>query len=91
MSHLDGYGNASLIATAEDAAAAGLEPGRAIRVRAGGAEHDGVYGRTFVDVDPGELLLYLGSSGELALAVNLGNAGERLGIAAGDEVELGRA
>ena len=91
VSHLDGYGNASLIATAEDAAAAGLVPGRAIRVLTGGTEDEGVYGRTFVDVDPGELLLYPGSSGDLALAVNLGDAGERLGIAAGDEVELGRA
>jgi S-adenosyl-L-methionine hydrolase (adenosine-forming) len=91
VSHLDGYGNASLIATAEDAASAGLEPGGGIRVRAGGAEHDGVYGRTFVDVDRGELLLYRGSSGELALAVNLGDAGSLLGVVAGDELELVRA
>jgi S-adenosylmethionine hydrolase len=88
VSHLDGFGNATLIATAADAAVAGLEPGRAIRVLAGGAEHEAVYGRTFVDVGPGQLLLYRSSSGELALAVNLGDAGQRLGIAAGAEVEL---
>jgi S-adenosylmethionine hydrolase len=91
VSHLDGYGNASLIATAEDAADAGLEPGCAIRVRAGGAENRGVYARTFADVDPGGLLLYRGSSGDLALAVNLGDAAKLLGIGAGDELELVRA
>jgi S-adenosylmethionine hydrolase len=91
VSHLDGYGNASLIATAEDAIAAGLELGCAIRVRAGGAENRGVYTRTFADVDPSGLLLYRGSSGELTLAVNLGDAGKLLGIGPGDELELVRA
>jgi S-adenosylmethionine hydrolase len=45
-------------------------------------------GRTFADVAPGELVLYLDSGGSLALAVNGGSAAERLGVRGGDELRL---
>src|SRR5206468_1893337 len=44
--------------------------------------------RTFGDVEPGALLLYTESSGELALAVNGGSAAALLGVKAGDELCL---
>jgi S-adenosylmethionine hydrolase len=45
-------------------------------------------GRTFADVAPGELLLYVDSGGSLALAVNGGSAAAALGVRGGDELRL---
>jgi S-adenosylmethionine hydrolase len=56
------------------------------RVRLGG--HDVTVGRTFSDVPAGELVLYEDSAGDVALALNGGSAAERLGLRAGDELEL---
>ncbi|MGQ9598094.1 MAG: SAM hydrolase/SAM-dependent halogenase family protein [Anaerolineae bacterium] len=42
--------------------------------------------RTYADVEPGELLAYLGSSGYLEIAVREGNAAVRLGVTVGDPV-----
>ena len=44
--------------------------------------------RTFADVAPGELVVYLGSSGYLEIAVRDGNAAERLGAGVGEGVHL---
>lgn len=88
VGHVDGFGNATLIASHEHAAEAGLERGRPLTVAAGDAAHDAVYAGAFADVPEGRMIVYLGSSGALALAVNLGSAAERLGLSAGDVVEL---
>ncbi len=45
-------------------------------------------GATFADVAPGELLIYVDSSGDLALAVNQGSAAQRLGLALDDDVVI---
>ncbi len=88
VSHVDGFGNVTLIASGEHAAQAGLERGRSLTVAAGDTVHDAVYASTFADVPEGGLIAYLGSAGALALAVNLGSGAERLGVSAGDVVEL---
>lgn len=88
VAHVDGFGNATLIASAEDATEAGLAPGARLTVEAGGAAHDAVYALTFGEVDEGELVVYLNSSAGLALAVNRASAADRLGLAARDEVVL---
>jgi S-adenosylmethionine hydrolase len=49
------------------------------------------FGRVFRDAEPGKLVLYKDSSGFLALAVNEGSAAERLQLAPGDALEIGRA
>jgi len=41
-------------------------------------------GRTFADVPAGEVVVYLGSSGQVAVAVNGGSAAEALGGSAGE-------
>jgi S-adenosylmethionine hydrolase len=46
-------------------------------------------GRTFADVPAGNVVVYLGSSGQVAVAVNGGSAAEALGGAAG-EVTISR-
>jgi len=44
--------------------------------------------RTYAEVEPGEVLALVGSSGYLEIAVREGSAARRLGIRPGDEVEL---
>lgn len=91
VGHLDSFGNATLIASAASAAEAGLKLGRPIVVEASGERCDAVYAVTFADVAEGELLLYLGATGSLALAVNRGSVAERLDLGPGAEVELSPA
>jgi S-adenosylmethionine hydrolase len=88
VGYLDHFGNATLIAGGDAAAEAGLVQGATVRIEAHGASHEALFALTFADVAENELVLYLNSSGGLALAVNLGSAAERLGIAAGDEIAL---
>jgi S-adenosylmethionine hydrolase len=88
ISHTDRFGNVALVATAGDAAEAGLRLGRRVAVEAGGRTQEGVYAVTFADLEPGGLLVYLNAAGALALAVNRASAAERLGVAGGDVVAL---
>jgi S-adenosylmethionine hydrolase len=90
VGHVDGFGNLALLATAVDAAAAGLEAGKRLRVTAPRRSYEALYARTFADADEGELLLFVDSSGALALAVNRDDAGRKLDLAAGDSVALSR-
>jgi S-adenosyl-L-methionine hydrolase (adenosine-forming) len=85
---VDSFGNAALLASAEDATAVGLELGKRLRVTAPRRSDELLYARTFADVAEGELLLYLDSSGALALAVNRGDAARRLDLAPGDRIAL---
>lgn len=52
-------------------------------------EHHVRHGQKFSDAAPGELIMYSDSSGYLTVAVNQGSAAERLGLASGDELEIG--
>ncbi len=87
---VDGFGNAALLATAADAAAAGLSPGARLRVTASRRSDEVTFARTFADVAEGEPLLYVDSTGSLALAVNRGDAARRLDIAPGERIALTR-
>ena len=84
----DRFGNLILDFAEPELSASGLRLGRPLRADAAGGDHDALYARTFADVGEGELLLYLDSSGSLALAVNRGSAAERIGVGPGDEVRL---
>lgn len=74
---VDGFGN--LITNAQ------LPTAARVRIRG----HDVVVGRTFGDVEPGGLVIYEDSAGDVAVALNGGSAAEALGVRAGDELELG--
>ena len=87
---VDGFGNAALLAGTEDATAAGLEPGKRLRVTAPRRSDELLYAATFGDVAEGEPLLYVDSSGALALAVNRGDAARRLDLEPGDRISLQR-
>jgi S-adenosylmethionine hydrolase len=60
---------------------------RGLQVGVGG-QWVGQIARTFSDVDPGELLAYVGSSGYLEIAVREGSAAETLSLDAGDAVQI---
>ncbi len=88
VGHIDGFGNAALIATSTDAQAAGLRPGARLRVEVVAGDDDALYATTFGEVAAGELLVYVGSTGALTLAVNAGDAARRLDLEAGGRVRL---
>ncbi len=88
VSHVDAFGNLSLLATAADADDAGLEPGKRLRVGEPQRSDEAVYALTFADVERGELVLLVDSARSLALAVNHGDASRLLDLAAGDRVAL---
>jgi S-adenosylmethionine hydrolase len=46
------------------------------------------YGETFGSVRPGELVAYADATGQVSLAVNAGNAAQRLGLPPGAHVRL---
>jgi S-adenosylmethionine hydrolase len=84
--YFDRFGNVALDAEGEWE----LRPGAGLAVSLRGESWPGVYGRTFADVAPGELVVYFDSDRRLAVAVNQGSAVDRLGISLGDELRIGR-
>jgi len=91
VAYADGFGNAALDLSPDEAAQAGLGIGERLHVRSDVASAEAVYARTFADLEPGALLLYRSSRGAMGLAVNLGSAAEGLGVTGGDYVVLERA
>jgi len=81
--YLDRFGNVQL-----DAGAVSLRLGESVAISVRGESWPGVYGRTFADAPPGELVLYEDSDRVFAVAVNQGSAVERLGISVGDELRI---
>ncbi len=87
----DRFGNLALWAGPEHLAAAGLVAGDPIRVAsAGGGRARATVGRTFADVPRGAVLVYMDAHGLVAVALNGGDARERVRAAAGEVVALTR-
>lgn len=61
------------------------QPG--LRVEVGGRWIEQI-SRTFGDIDPGELVAYVGSSGYLEIAVREGDAAGHLGLDVGDPIQI---
>ncbi|MGF7235721.1 MAG: SAM hydrolase/SAM-dependent halogenase family protein [Frankia sp.] len=81
---VDHFGNVALAAGPDLLAAAGLRiGGRATVGRPGDEGITVAVGATFGSVPVGEVVLYIDSAGRVALAVNRGNAAERLSLAPG--------
>jgi S-adenosylmethionine hydrolase len=79
---VDKFGNVQLAATPADLDAAGLETA----VRVGGQE--AVLGKTFADAPAGRLVVLVDSVGQVAVAVNGGDAASILDVRPGDRVDL---
>ncbi|MGH3285760.1 MAG: SAM hydrolase/SAM-dependent halogenase family protein [Streptosporangiaceae bacterium] len=88
---VDRFGNVQLTITASDAAQIGLRPGTTARIRSGRDRLSIPYRDMFGAVAPGELVAYTDSAGLVAIAVNGGNAAQRLGWPPGARVSVAAA
>jgi S-adenosylmethionine hydrolase len=85
---VDRFGNVQLTITAADAEQIGAKPGDAVLVRAGRHQLTLPYREMFGAVAPGELVAYSDGVGMVSIAVNGGNAAQRLGLPPGARVSI---
>jgi len=86
--HIDGFGNLVTNVTAETLEDIGVGDGCAFAVNVHGREYRAPYVRRFSAVPRGEPLMLVAGGGYLELAVNQGDARERLGVRRGDKINL---
>ncbi|WP_328808209.1 SAM hydrolase/SAM-dependent halogenase family protein [Nonomuraea antri] len=85
---VDAYGNTQLSIAAGDLAALGVRPGDTLEVRLGRRQLAMPYRETYAAVPPGDLVAFADSAGLVAIAVNAGDAAQRLGLPPGAHVRL---
>jgi S-adenosyl-L-methionine hydrolase (adenosine-forming) len=85
---VDRFGNIQLAITAADAAQAGIKPGGTVLISCGRHRLTVPYRDMFGAVAPGELVTYADSAGLVSIAVNGGNAAQRLGLPPGARVRI---
>lgn len=85
---VDRFGNVQLSVTGTDVRGLGAVPGTALSVLLGRRTITVPFGETFASVPPGELVAYTDAAGYVALAVNAGNAAQRLGLPPGAHVRV---
>ena len=85
---VDRFGNVQLTITAADAAEIGLKPGATAAVRCGRHQLIIPFREMFGAVAPGELVAYIDSAGLISIAVNGGDAAQRLGLPPGARVSI---
>lgn len=83
---VDHFGNVQLVLTKDELRQLG---GARLMLRMNGVEYELPVARTFSDVAPGEALVFVDSTGRVAVAVNGGSAAERFGLRRGDPAEVG--
>jgi S-adenosyl-L-methionine hydrolase (adenosine-forming) len=87
--YVDGFGNVQLDVEADEIGGFGLSVGQVLELTvAGRGAARARFVRTFADARAGELLLYEDSYSRLAVAVNRGSAGSRLGLAVDDQLRI---
>jgi S-adenosylmethionine hydrolase len=86
----DRFGNVQLQLRPSELQTAGLDPGRRLDVAGASGRRPGVYGRTFADAAPGDLVVYQDSSGWIAVALNGASAAEALEARTGAALTLSR-
>ncbi|MBB3730198.1 MULTISPECIES: SAM-dependent chlorinase/fluorinase [Nonomuraea] len=85
---VDRYGNTQLSIPAGDLAALGVRVGDTVGVRLGRRQLALPFRESFSAVPPGDLVAFTDSAGLIALAVNSGDAAQRLGLPPGAHVRL---
>ena len=85
---VDRFGNVQLSLTGADLDEIGARRGGTLAVTLGRHSLRMAYAETFGSVSPGELVAYTDATGQLALAVNAGNAAQRLGLPPGAHVHV---
>ena len=100
VTYIDSFGNVRLAGGSGDLAEGlgAIEPRTWLSIELPSAEVGGTarqararWLRTFGEAAPGELLLYVDSSGNLAIAESSGDAARRLGLATGARIGIRRA
>ncbi|WP_307848580.1 SAM hydrolase/SAM-dependent halogenase family protein [Microbispora oryzae] len=85
---IDHAGNVQLSITAADVAELGVRPGDTLAVWMGRRQLSIPYRETCTAVPPGDLVAFTDSAGLVAVAINAGDAAERLGLPPGAHVRL---
>ena len=85
---VDRFGNVQLTLTGADAAEIGVKPGGTVLMRFGHRQLILPYRDTFGAVAAGELVAYTDSAGLVSVAVNGGNAAQRLGLPPGALISI---
>jgi S-adenosylmethionine hydrolase len=85
---VDRFGNVQLSIPAAEAGRIGIGFGSSLVVRAGRRQLTVPYLETFAAVAPGEIVAFTDSAGLISLAVNAGDAAQRLGLPPGAHVRL---
>ncbi|GII88406.1 hypothetical protein Ssi03_63960 [Sphaerisporangium siamense] len=87
---LDRYGNVQLSVTADDLASLGIRVGDTLAVSMGRRQVTVPFRDTYAAVPPGNLVAFTDSAGMVSVAVNSGDAAQRLGLPPGAHVRLAR-
>jgi S-adenosylmethionine hydrolase len=85
---VDRYGNTQLSIAAGDLRALGVQVGDTLGVWLGRRQLSLPYRETYAAVPPGELVAFADSAGLIAIAINSGDAAQRLGLPPGAHVRL---
>ena len=85
---VDRFGNVQLTITAEDARRIGVKSGEVVLVKTGRHQLAVPYREMFGAVAPGELVAYADSAGLVSIAVNGGDAAQRLALRPGARVSI---
>ena len=85
---VDRFGNVQLTITGADVAEIGVKPGGTVLVRCGHRQLSLPYRDTFGAVATGDLVTYADSAGLISIAVNGGNAAQRLGLPPGARISI---
>ncbi len=86
--YVDAFGNMQLNLTRDHLVEANVQPGARVELEVAGQRYYAVAARTFSDARAGDLILYEDSYGNIAVAMNRGNAGEMLAAEAGQELRI---
>ena len=85
---VDRFGNVRLNLTTEHLEEVGIAPGSRVELELTFERYFAVASRTFADVRPGDVILYEDAYGNVAVAINGGNAAQMLSIKPGDQLGI---
>jgi S-adenosylmethionine hydrolase len=85
---VDRFGNVQLNLTTDDLSRVGIEAGTRVEIELGLQRFYACAARTFADVRTGDIVLYEDAYGNVAIAINAGNAAEMLAARPGDSVGI---
>ena len=86
--YIDAFGNMQLNLTREHLEQADVQPGARVELELAGQRYYAIAARTFSDARTGDLILYEDSWGNVAVAMNRGNAAEMLSARSGQELRI---